>query len=198
MRRNPVLRLGAALLLLLATAGGSRAEEAVEPERALRELPGYVDLDALDRLGEEATVEVNLRGLMLGLAARAVADEEPELAELLGALQLVRVRVYEQTPAVAQELLDTASRTSQYLDQNGWERIVRVREGPDRVDVCLKPSSRPGWIDGVAIMALDGDGEAVFVNVVGTIRPEHVARLGEHLEIDALEEVEVEAEPGGR
>jgi hypothetical protein len=182
-------KLGFGAALLLAAAGAAVAEEAVNPEAALRALPGYVDLDALDALGVEATVEVNLRAPMLGLASRVVAEEEPELGELLAGLRLVRVRVFEETPGVEQKLFDTASRTALQLDQHGWERIVRVRDGESRVDVSFKPSSQPDQIDGVLIMAIDEGGDAVFVNVVGTMRPEDVARLGQHLDIDELEEL---------
>ena len=113
-----------------------------------------------------------------------MGEDDPDLRDMLANLKLVRVRVYELTPEIEKEFLSAGSETTKRLDKAGWERVVRVREDNERVDVYFKPSSKAEWIDGVLIISVDD--EAAFVNIVGTIRPEDVGRLGEHFDIDGI------------
>ncbi len=184
------LVLGATIAAALSTP--VFAEEK-DKEAAVRSLPGYVDFSALDAMGQEAKVEVNLRDPMLGLVSKFVGNDEPDLRSLLASLKLVRVRVYNITPETAKQLMEAGSTTAAKLDKQGWERVVRVRDEGEHVDVYFKPSSKAEWIDGVLVIALgDDDNEAAFVNIVGTIRPEDVARISDELNIEGLDRVRVE------
>jgi len=129
---------------------------------------------------------------MLGLVSKFIGEDEPELRSLLASLKLVRVRVYAITAESESRLLDAGSKTARTLDKQGWERVVRVRDEGDNVDVYFKPSSQAEWIDGALVIAFGEDDEAVFVNIVGTIKPEDVSRLSEHMDIDGLDRVRVE------
>ena len=44
-------------------------------------------------------------------------------------------------------------------------------------------------VEGIAVTVLSGDGEAVFVNIVGDIRPQQIAEVGERLNIDPLKKL---------
>ncbi|HEX5133468.1 MAG TPA: DUF4252 domain-containing protein [Candidatus Krumholzibacteria bacterium] len=181
-----------ALVLLLAAAA-SPVIAAEDKEAALRTEPGYVDFTALDKLGQDAKVEVNLRNPMLGLVGKFIGEDDPELKSLIASLKLVRVRVYAVTPETITKLLAAGSDTAKHLDASGWERIVRVREDNQHVDVYFRPSKNAEWIDGVLVIAVGDDDEAAFVNIVGTIRPEDVAKIGDHLDIDGLDKIQVES-----
>jgi hypothetical protein len=163
-----------------------------DKEAALKSEPGYVDFSMLDRLGQEAKVEVNLRDPMLGLVSKFISEDDPELRDLIAGLKLVRVRVYDAAAAGMDKLLAAGSEATRQLDADGWERIVRVREDGEHVDVYFKPSKNAEWIEGVLVIAMEVGDEAAFVNIVGTIRPEDVARLGDHMDIDGLDRVRVE------
>jgi hypothetical protein len=184
--------VAAALLAAASLAGAADDKAAGNKEAALRAQPGYVDFSMLDKLGEEAKVEVNLRDPMLGLVGKFISEEDPELRDLISNLKLVRVRVYRITPETIERLFAVGSETATRLDKEGWERIVRVRDEGEHVDVYFKPSSNAEWIDGVLVIALGDDDEAAFVNIVGTIRPEDVSRIGDHLEIEGMNRVRVE------
>jgi hypothetical protein len=174
--------MGRVALALAAVSFLAGAAHADADDKSFASMPGYVDFAALAKIGEEAKVEVNLKSPMLGLVSKFVGDDDPELREMLANLTLVRVRVYNLTPAIEKEFLTAGTETIRRLDKSGWERIVRVRDEGEHVDIYFKPSSNAEWIEGVLIIAVDN--EAVFVNIVGQIRPEDVGRIGEHFDID--------------
>lgn len=183
-------RTALACAALLSLAGGARADA---DDKSFASLPGYVDFAAFEQISDEAKVEVNLKSPMLGFVAKFAGDEDPELRDMLANLKLVRVRIYDLTPELEREFLSAGSATTTRLDQSGWERIVRVREDNERVDIYFKPSSNAEWIDGVLIIAVDD--EAAFVNIVGTIRPEDVGRIGEHFDID---DIHIDSDDGAK
>ena len=47
-------------------------------------------------------------------------------------------------------------------------------------------------IDGLVVMVVSDDDEAVFVNVVGTIDPAQIGRIGHSFRIDALDDIDWE------
>ncbi len=171
------IALGLAAVLCMPAVALADADD-----KAFASMPGYVDFAALAKISEEAKVEVNLKSPMLGLVSKFVGYDDPELRDMLANLKLVRVRVYDLTPEIEKQFLAAGTETTNRLDKDGWERIVRVREDNERVDIYFKPSSNTEWIEGVLIIAVDT--EAAFVNIVGQIRPEDVGRIGEHFDID--------------
>lgn len=171
-----------AVVAALAIAGAAHAGA---DDKAFTSMPGYVDFAPLDHITKEAKVEVNLKSPMLGLVSKFMGQDDEELRDILANLKLVRVRVYDLTPEIEKQFLSAGSETMARLDKEGWERVVRVREDNERVDVYFKPSAKAEWIDGVLIIAVDD--EAAFVNIVGTIRPEDVGKISEHFDIDGID-----------
>jgi hypothetical protein len=160
--------------------------------------PGYVDFDALEIFGgDEAKIEVYLRQPMLELVAKFLKNEDPELYDMLMKLCLVRVQVFDVDGDLAGRFESKSSATVKALDKKGWERVVRVREDDESVFVYLKPSEDYEWIQGVVVLALEDYEEAVFVNIVGDIRPEDVHRLGEHFDVEELDSIRYEVKKKG-
>lgn len=166
------------------------AVAAQDIDRKVKKHPGYVDFEALRIFkGDEAKIEVFLKEPMLNLVSKFVKDEDPELYEMLGKLKLVRVQVFDVDDAKVREFAEITKKTTAMLDDKGWERIVRVRDDEEHVDVYLRPSDNYESILGIVVMVA-ADDEAVFVNVVGEINPDDVARLGEHFDIHELDDLE--------
>lgn len=150
---------------------------------------GYFDLGQFTPPKSGGTfVEVNLKGNLLSMAAKIAAKEEPEAAELIRSIESIRVNVIGLDDANRAEIKGRVESVRAGLSSAGWERIVTVQQEGNDVGVYTKTKDADS-IAGVVVTVLSQDGEAVFVNVVGDIKPERLAELGEHLHIDPLKAV---------
>jgi len=133
-------------------------------------------------------VEVNIKSPLIGLAVRLTEKAEPEVADLLRGLHSVRVNVIGVDDANRAELGERLAAIRTELESKGWERIVTVQEKGQEVGVYLKQRGEES-IEGVVVTVLEANKEAVLVNVVGDIRPEKIALLGEKFGIEPLKKV---------
>lgn len=176
MKRYLPFAVGISLLSLAASSGISAESLA----------PGQVDFGKFSPPGAGGTyVEVNLSNSLIGLAARLVEKEEPEVARLLKDVQLVRVNVIGLNDDNRDELEKRTLKIRKELDSKGWEHVVTAQKDEQDVGVYLKTRNKD-TIQGVVVLVKDGKEAAVFVNIVGDIKPEQLAMLGEKLHIDPL------------
>jgi hypothetical protein len=132
-------------------------------------------------------VEVNVNSNLLGMVARLVEKSEAEAATLLRGLQLVRVSVVSLTKENQAELTERVQAIRSQLDGNGWDKIVGARQKTEDIGIYLKTKGGEA-VEGLVITVL-AKKEVVLVNIVGHIRPEQVATLGERLNIDPLKKL---------
>lgn len=134
--------------------------------------PGFADLGGLeDRANAAPKVSVTLGDRLLRFAGDTAAAEDPDLA-VMQRLESVQVRVYENADAaLAEGIVDFAKD----LGSAGWQSVVTVSDGAERVRVLMKPEG--DHIAGVTVLVFGGGGEAVLVNAYGEIRPEDLGRL---------------------
>lgn len=186
MKRLLALTLASISFVTLSAGVGLAGED-----EAVKKHPGYVDFQSVSVFGEkEAKIEVYLREPMLQLVTKFVEIEDEEMADILRKLRLIRVQIFDVDRAAARKFSDAAAETTKKLDGKGWERIVRVRDEGENIDVYIKPSSDFEWINGVVVMVVNDDDEAIFVNIVGEIKPSDLQKLGDHLDIDELGDVD--------
>jgi hypothetical protein len=159
--------------------------------------PGYIDFSKFGLgAGEEATVEINLRGPMLKLAAAATDEDDPDVSEMLSGLEGIFVRTYELDDHSPAGFDKAIASISQHLQTTGWETIVKVREPDERAHIAIKMDGDK--IVGMTVVALDEkdrDEGVVFINIVGTIDLAKVGRMGKHFDfdVDALDSLERES-----
>ena len=148
--------------------------------------PGQVDFGKFSASPSGGEfVEVNLSSSLISLAAKFVEKEEPDVARLLNSVQLVRVNVVGVDDDNRADLEKRAQKIRKELDGKGWERIVAAQKDGQDVGVYLKTRDKD-TVQGVVVMVMEGKKQAVFINIVGDIKPEQLAMLGEKLHIDPL------------
>ena len=151
--------------------------------------PGQVDFGKFSAPGSgREFVEVNLSSSLISLAARFVEKEEPEVARLLNSVQLVRVNVIGLDDENRAELEKRTQKIRKELEGKGWERIVTAQKQDQDVGVYLKTQGKD-TVQGIVVLVTEGKRQAVFINIVGDIKPEQLALLGEKLLIDPLKNV---------
>jgi Domain of unknown function (DUF4252) len=157
--------------------------------------PGQVDFGAFAPPDHgEVFVEVNIPGSLISIAASLVEKQEPDVAKLLGGLKGVHLDVVGLNEKNHAEIEQRAKSLRQGLSKKGWERIVTVLQKDQDIGVYLKLDSK-SVIQGLTVVVLDGHKQAVFVNIVGNIKPEQIALLGERLNLDPLKEIGKEIRP---
>jgi hypothetical protein len=139
-------------------------------------------------------VEVNLTRDLIAIAGKLVAKQEPDVSALLAGLHGVRVHVIGVDDANRTTLTKRIVDARADLTKRGWQHTVSVREKDQAVDVFVKTHGDE-TIDGIVVTVLGDKEQAVFVNVVGNIKPEQLAMLGERFGIDPLKHIR--AETGG-
>jgi len=82
---------------------------------------------------------------------------------------------------------DRVMKVRQELARDGWEQIVEAR-GKKQDDVAIFVKQRDGEvIDGIVVTVIDErKKEAVLVNVVGRIKADSLAAIGERFDIPQL------------
>lgn len=178
-------RLSTAIAALVATASALTAAS---------DAPGYVDLGQSAPPADGGTyVEVNIPRNLIAFAVRLTGKDEPDIAQLLDGLQSIHVNVVSMDDSNTDELHQRAARVLEQVERDGWHKVVTVREDDEHVDVYVKIRDEE-VIEGVTVVVMEGDDEAVFVNIVGDIRPEQIALVGERFGIDPLKEIGVQVD----
>jgi len=166
------------------------AHSAMAADDSIQDHPGYVDFSILQFLsGQPAKVEVNLKSPLLAMMAQLIGTEDTETAAVVSQLQRVTVQVFPTEEHDVNQISDAMTLTADDLDSKGWERIVRVRDNRDHVDVYFKISDDATLIQGITIMAAASQ-ETVFVNIVGDIHADDIAALGQRFNIQYLQDLD--------
>ena len=146
--------------------------------------PGYADLSLPDRSQVNSTLSLSLGSVGLiparWLVSHAVADsaEAGEEAKrltraVLQAVEGVQLRVYDVDNNT--EMFDGAINESvSNLKAAGWQTLVTVKEANERV--VIMQAGEDEMIVGLSVLVSNPD-EAIFVNVVGQLKPEDVVLL---------------------
>jgi hypothetical protein len=130
-------------------------------------------------------VEVNLSSSLISMAARIVPKDQPEISQLISGLHLIHVNVIGLDDQNRGDMEKRVKKVRADLDSQGWERLVTAQKEGKDVGVYLKTQGTNA-IAGLAIVAMEAQKHVVFVNIVGNIRPEQVAEVGERLHIEQL------------
>ncbi len=174
LRLLPVIALGASLLT------GSLLADA--------KTPGAIDFGKFTPTGDGQFVEVDIKSNLINMVARLAEKQEPEVAKLLRGITAVRVNVVGLNDENRSEMKERVASVRSQLTGGEWERVFTVKERDQDVGVFIKLRGEEA-VEGVVVTVINGDKEAVFVNVVGDIKPEQIAKIGESFNIEPLKEI---------
>ncbi|MFM1897142.1 MAG: hypothetical protein RLZZ385_2216 [Pseudomonadota bacterium] len=160
--------------------------------------PGFVDFSTLTAIaGNEPNVEVSLREPLLDMITNILRNSDEDSAEFVSKLLQVNVKVYENPSLDTALLAMSMSEIAESLESRSWERVVRVRDSSEHVDVYFRLSDSAEIIHGIAIMVAE-PGETVLVNIVGDISAADIGALAARFEIDELENLDFDVDPDDR
>jgi hypothetical protein len=165
----------AALLLASASLATASAAE-----------PGFVDFGSFTPSANGEYVEINLREGLIKFAARVASKQEPAAAEVLRGLKHVRINVIELDEGNRQATTDRVASLRAELTAQGWQPVVTVKGRKDEDVAIFMKTSGEDVIDGIVVTVIEDDRKAVLVNVVGQIKAEQLAELGERFNIEPL------------
>jgi hypothetical protein len=141
-----------------------------------------VDFSRIPGVNAEPTVQIDLRTGVLSFVSAMAGATDPSLAEALAGLERVRVFVYsavDDRDALA-SFVDTSA---QRLERSGYERTVVAEEGTSKVRVHTKAGATR--LEGITLMVLEGEKEAVFIDIAGDIDPAQLGKAMAKLGVNA-------------
>ena len=101
---------------------------------------------------------------------------------------MVRVNVIGLDDGNRAEIEKRVKKIRSDLDSHGWERVVTAQKKDEDVGIYLKMRGAEA-VEGVVVTVIDGNHEAVLINIVGDIKPEKIAEVGERLNIEPLKKI---------
>ena len=159
------------VLALLAPAVAAQEEELP---------PGFVDFGSLGDVYGEPRVMVNIHGYLLKFIAAASAKEDPTASAVLRGLDGVRISVY-PTDGNVGPAREQISAVRKVLQGQDWQPVVQVKETGEEVQIFMKADEDK--MHGLTVMAVDAE-EAVFINILGEIDPEHLDKVMDQFDVD--------------
>ncbi len=150
--------------------------------------PGQIDFGKFSTDSGGQLVEINLNSALINVAAQVAAKADPEAVKVLSSLKSIRVSVVGMNDKNSSELKERIDSIRKQLREGGWERVVTVQEKNDDVGIYTKMRGNEA-VEGIVITVIGGKKEAVFINLVGDIRPEQLASIAEKLNIAPLKQV---------
>ncbi len=182
-------RVAVALALLSVVLAARQPARAADREES--RLRGFVDGSAFLSLeGEDSQmVEIHLGPTLLGAITRGAKDDK-DAASLLGGLRSVSAYIVglDKDPDRIAKATKLFREIEERLVRDGWERLARIRDKGDRVNVFVLGGDRT--VDGLVVLVFDREEkQVVFANLAGSLDLAKLDRLHESLDIPGLDEL---------
>lgn len=150
--------------------------------------PGFVDFGKFKPEEGAQFVEVNVNGNIIEMVTALARKHEPEVADALKGLKRIHVNVLGLTENNRVEVESKVKKVREELTDAGWERMVTAVQDDQDIGVYVKTRGSEAF-EGIVVTVLNKKDQAVFVNVVGDIRPEKLAVVGERFDIEPLKKL---------
>ncbi len=152
--------------------------------------PGYVDLNQFEELlGAPPSIEVNIQGALLDMVSRRAEQDNAEAGQLMQNLRAIQVRGFSMHDVDPDTHADELSTFASMLTDNGWERVVHVREENEQVSLYMR--HHDDSVAGITLLVQDpADAKMLFINIVGELQPEDIDKVmgGTGMDLDDIPE----------
>ena len=179
------LRSLAATLALLCITGFAGPLSWAQSDAVISD-PGYVDLNRFaEALDMRPNIEVTIQGALLDMVSNRAQREDDTAGRLMRNLRSIQVRGFPTENATLSDYDDTLSRFADELLNEGWDRVMHVREDDQNVSLFMRYND--DQVAGLTMMVSDpSDERLLFINIVGSIQPEDLDTLmgGSGIELD--------------
>lgn len=167
----------AVLLLLAATAPVAAGSPA--------KVPGYVDGDRFLEIAGEDNLQVEV-SISRSLLKAAIRGFDADIQELLGGIESIHAIILDLDGVERVDDLRALIRsTGKRLQNEGWERLARVRE--DDTEVTVLVLNDDVYIQGLVVMVVDRDeNQLVFANIAGQLDLAAIESLQQAFDVPGL------------
>lgn len=156
--------------------------------QAAEELPGKVDFGSFTPASGAEFVEVNINSNLITMVLDLAKKSEPDIVEVLKGLKGVRVNVMGLTDENRADIQKRVSGIRKDLNAGGWERVVTAVQENHDVGVYVRTRGSEA-VEGIVVTVIEDNKQAVLINVIGDIRPEKLAMVGERFHIEPLKKL---------
>ena len=178
----------AALVLLLALPA-ARAQTA----QTMKSQPGYLPIEQLNLFPpEKLSVEVNIEGPILRMIAAATKQDDPGFSTVIAGLKGITLQAFPLKGVDAAAVKTRIAGAVRWLEGHAWTASIKVRDKGEETYVYLKQNG--DRIEGLTLLSVSPGDEAVVINIVGTIDPAQLGRIGQKFDLPQLQKIPV---PGG-
>jgi hypothetical protein len=154
---------------------------------------GAVDFGPFKPADGQQFVEVNVSSDIIAMVTNLTKNGEPEIADALKGLKRIHVNVIGVDESNRDDIEKSVSAIRNQLDGKGWEKVVTAIQKDQDVGVYMKMRGAEA-VEGLVVTVLQDKKQAVFVNIVGDIRPEKLAMIGERFNVEPLKKLHLTPE----
>lgn len=147
---------------------------------------GQIEFDDLSPHYGEPKVEINLSANLMNMIGSFAKNADPEIGEVLAGLEFIKIRTYNHSGDVEHANL-VIDKVSKKLKKDKWETLVTVNDYQEKEQVRIFSKTTKETIDGIVVMVVSPEkegGEAVFINIVGEVDMNKLAKITETLDIN--------------
>jgi hypothetical protein len=150
--------------------------------------PGYVDFGDLSSLAADgAGTEINLEGQMLKNAAKSFQKDNPDLAELINGLKVVRVNQFNTKAKNKTKVENKIEALDKELISANWNKVVKTNGKAEIAYVYIKTNGGEK-VCGVVVLNYKNNKQAAFVNIIGDIKMEKLSSLTDKFNLPRIKE----------
>lgn len=134
---------------------------------------GSFDFDDIPGIDQQPAIVIDINPVMVGIIRSAMANADPEAAELLGRLRSLKLRVYHDGDK-SRQFSSFIDDVTQRLQKTGWQAVISAQDEDSKVRWYMQMAEDE--ISGMTIMATDST-EAYFLNIDGSITTDDLGRI---------------------